>query len=119
MRMANGPRIPALYAHEKGLRSIAQRACAPVPISLAEEVQEIIKAAEDLDSPWRERVLALTQDWIGMLSDDMSRVSKEIGLARALELGGQTVAQLEVIEEMLELPLCAPCKELIGGKVAE
>ncbi len=83
------------------------------------EVQEIIKAAPTLESPWRDRVVALTQDWIEMMQADMGQMQRGVAMAKSLEAGGQAVAQLEVIEEMLRLPLCAPCKELIGGKVAE
>ncbi len=84
-----------------------------------EEVQNIIQGAADLDTPWREQVLALAYDWVEMLRDDMRQVSKGISLAKSLELGGQAVAQLEVIEEMLALPLCQPCRKLIGDKSEE
>ncbi len=83
------------------------------------DVQEIIKEAQSLESPWRERVLALAQDWVDMMKEDMGQMQRGVALAKNLELGGQAVAQLEVIEEMLALPLCQPCRKLIGDKSAE
>ncbi len=83
------------------------------------DVQAIVKDVECLEGPWHDRVVALAQDWIEMMKEDMGQLQRGVALAKALEAGGQTVAQLEVIEEILRLPLCRPCRELIGGKVAE
>ena len=83
------------------------------------DVEAMVKEIGSLEGPWRDRVVALAQDWIEMMKEEMGQMQRGVALAKSLEAGGQTVAQLEVIEEMLRLPLCRPCRELIGGKVAE
>lgn len=78
------------------------------------DVQRIVQESKVLESPWRERFIALAQDWMSMTKIDLEKVQQELGLAKNLKLGAEAVAQLDVIEEILRLPLCKNCRDLIG-----
>lgn len=78
------------------------------------DVQRIVKESDALESPWRERFIALANDWMAMTKMDLEKVQEELGLARTLKLGAEAVAQLDTVEEILQLPLCDKCRRLIG-----
>lgn len=78
-------------------------------------IQTLIDEAEKLESPWKERVLALANDWLEWCKDSLTETQKGVELAKTLTLGGKAVAQLDAIEELLRLPICQPCRNLIAG----
>jgi hypothetical protein len=64
---------------------------------------------------WHEfnrRLLAQTQ----ALAKELDGIQIGMDLAEGLNSGKKTVIQMDVLEEILELPLCASCRKLIGEK---
>lgn len=79
------------------------------------DIPIIIEGAQSLESPWRERVIGLCQDWMTMLKEEFGQMQRGLDISKTFKSGTHAVAQLDAIEEILKMPLCEPCRKLIGG----
>lgn len=77
------------------------------------QVQEILRESADLPDPWRERVVALCQDWAGLVQNEVQALEDGVQLAGDLKLGAQALAELETVEKILALPLCERCRKVV------
>jgi hypothetical protein len=71
--------------------------------------------SDDIPTPWRTWLRHLVSDWKELQLKDASELQKGMELQGTINEGERVVAQIDVLEEVKRLPLCGPCKELVGG----
>jgi len=72
-------------------------------------------AGVSFDAGWRKKIEALCADWEDFLHEEIAGIAGALDLAASLNAGQKTVVHIEALEDVLRLPLCGPCKKLIGG----
>jgi hypothetical protein len=69
----------------------------------------------DLGHPWNAAILNLVEDWLEMAHKPFDAAEEGLNIAKVHEAGNKLIAEIDALEEVLRLPLCGPCRKLIGG----